>query len=143
MPETITPDVRHQHLVVRAEIAQPAPTGWLGRWRRCRDSVRWLTDLIGILGMRRLYGPKARYCAQPGNRGLTAFAIIETSHLVLHTWDEIEPGILQLDVYTCSDLPVDKVLAAVAAFAPVKIEWMFLDRERGLNLIDEAREPRN
>ena len=33
-----------------------------------------------------------------GNKGLTAFAIIETSHIAMHIWDE-PVALLQLDVY--------------------------------------------
>ena len=38
----------------------------------------------------------------PGNRGVTAFAIIETSHIAMHIWDEPNPALVQLDVYTCA-----------------------------------------
>lgn len=136
----MTPDIRHKHLVVRAEIENPPMgTSWYARWRACRQVVRWMEALIKRIGMKTLYGPKARYCAMPGNRGMTAFAIIETSHIVVHVWDECEPGILQLDVYTCSELEVEDVLAALDSFAPSKVEWKFLDREHELTLIGERR----
>ena len=29
----------------------------------------------------------------PGNRGITAVAIIETSHITMHIWDEPNPAL--------------------------------------------------
>jgi S-adenosylmethionine/arginine decarboxylase-like enzyme len=47
--------------------------------------------------MKILIGPIAKYLDVPGNRGLTVAAIIETSHIVMHCWDECSPGLMQLD----------------------------------------------
>ncbi len=81
--------------------------------------------------MKILHGPVSVYCNKLGNRGITAFAIIETSHIVLHTWDEDTPATLQLDVYTCSELEVDLVVKALSIFQPLKLDYKFLDREHG------------
>lgn len=128
----MTPDVRHQHLVVRAEIENP-PIG--------QDEAviveNWMRKLISDINMKIMYGPVGMYCEVEGNRGMTAFAIIETSHLAFHSWDEPDIAILQLDVYTCSDLIVDDVIQALEAFEPVKVEWKFLDREHDLKLVAE------
>ena len=82
--------------------------------------------------MKILMGPYAKYCEMPGNRGLTVAAIIETSHVVMHTWDEMEPGIIQLDVYTCGALDTNVVFEFLRQFDPVKIDYKFLDRETDL-----------
>lgn len=96
--------------------------------------------LINRIDMKIMFGPKAQYCVVPGNRGMTAFAIIETSHIALHSWDECEPAILQLDVYTCSDLVIEDVIASLDIFEPTKIEYKFLDREHNLTLLQESGE---
>lgn len=46
--------------------------------------------------------------------GITYFAIISTSHFSIHTWPEY--GYLALDVFSCTDLVVDKVLAEIRRF---------------------------
>lgn len=127
----VTPDVRHKHIVVRAEIANPPVA------KHTQQMETWMQTLIDRIGMKTMYGPKAMYCEVAGNRGMTAFAIIETSHLAFHSWDECTPAIIQLDVYTCSDLATDDVIAAMEWFEPTKIEYKFLDREHGLTLIAE------
>lgn len=126
----MTPDVRHQHLIVRAEINK-APRGQA-------EAVvveEWMRRLIASIEMKIMHGPVGMYCDVEGNRGMTAFAIIETSHLAFHSWDEPETPILQLDVYTCSDLNVQDVIDALAEFEPVQIEYKFLDREHDLRLV--------
>lgn len=142
----MSPDNRHRHVVIRAEVAKP-PIGKtrLDRLtnRHCAFVCSWMKELIGNIGMKIMFGPRAMYCANPGNRGLTAFAIIETSHVVMHTWDECVPGIVQLDVYTCSDLDLTVVFDALDVFEPSKIEWKFLDREGSLTLQAEGATTRS
>lgn len=129
----MTPDVRHQHLVVRAEIAKP-PMG-----QDQRSLVEdWMRKLIADIDMKIMFGPTAMYCEVEGNRGMTAFAIIETSHCAWHSWDEPETAIAQVDVYTCSDLDPQTVIDSLAQYEPTKIEWKFLDREFDLRVVGES-----
>lgn len=128
----VTPDNRHKHLIVRAEISKPPLAG-------DQEAVcAWMSKLISDIGMKELAPPRARYCPVAGNRGLTADAIIETSHCVIHTWDECSPAIAQFDLYTCSDLDVEQVIKAMDVFKPGKVEYKFLDREHSLQVIGET-----
>lgn len=91
-----------------------------------------MSQLVEKIGMKILMGPFSAYCDVPGNRGLTSVTIIETSHIALHVWDEFAPGLMQLDVYTCSTLDPYEVIEAIADFYPVKVEMKYLDREHDL-----------
>ena len=82
-------------------------------------------------------GPFAKYVTKPGNRGLTVASIIETSHIVLHSWDETDPAIVQLDVYTCSELDEDTIFKQLETFQPTKITYKYYDRENNLKLVKE------
>ena len=78
-------------------------------------------------------GPYTTYVNEKGNKGMTSVAIIETSHIALHIWDETNPGLMQLDVYSCADFEPDDVFEEVnLMFKTVKIEYKFLDREQEL-----------
>lgn len=110
----------HHHLVVRAEIEKPPLD-------EGAVSV-WLSELIKNINMNVLYGPKAIYCEKEGNRGMTAFAIIDTSHIALHTWDEHKPYIIQLDVYSCAPFEKSVIWEALYEFAPTHIDYKFMDR---------------
>lgn len=114
----------HKHLIVRAEVAQPpmAP-GFV---------EEWLAELVDRIGMKVLSGPHAEYVAVPGNRGVTGVVIIETSHIAIHVWDEFEPSLVQLDVYTCGPFDPGIVFDHFEQFEPVKVEYKYLDREHGL-----------
>jgi len=80
-----------------------------------------------------LMGPFAKYLDVKGNRGITCVSIIETSHVALHVWDESDPALMQLDVYTCGPLDPYHVVEALKEWKPVKIEMKYLDREHGLS----------
>jgi S-adenosylmethionine/arginine decarboxylase-like enzyme len=64
---------------------------------------------------------------------MTSVAIIETSHIALHIWDETNPGLMQLDVYSCADFNPQNIFDEVdRVFKTVKMEYKFLDREKEL-----------
>jgi S-adenosylmethionine/arginine decarboxylase-like enzyme len=115
----------HKHLIVRAEIKKPPQS----------ESYfeGWLRDFIESIQMKILLGPFCKYSDMPGNEGLTGGAIIETSHVIMHCWDRVEPPIMQLDVYSCSEFDPIKVCDKVKKdFEATKIEYKFLDREHDL-----------
>ena len=117
----------HKHLIVRAEVTNPPKDETLAK--------EFLRELIEGINMKILFGPEAKYVDVPGNRGLTCFAIIETSHVVMHTWDECEPAMIQLDVYTCGALDTDVVFDFLRRFGVIKMDYKFLDRETDLKEI--------
>jgi S-adenosylmethionine/arginine decarboxylase-like enzyme len=117
----------HKHLIVRAEVTNPPKDETLAK--------EFLKELIEGINMKILFGPEARYVDIPGNRGLTCFAIIETSHIVMHTWDECDPAMIQLDVYTCGALDTDVVFDFLRRFGVIKMDYKFLDRENDLKEI--------
>ena len=113
--------MKHKHLVVRAEVSKPIVNKSKAR--------KFLRSLIKKISMKELYGPVASYCKMEGNRGITAFAIIETSHLAMHIWDEVNPALVQFDVYSCSDFEPKTVVDHLQVMEPAKIDYKFLDRE--------------
>lgn len=116
--------VLHKHLIIRAEVNNPVKDE--------AHAIAWINSLIEKIGMKVMMGPYAKYLDVEGNRGLTAVAIIETSHIALHVWDECDPALLQLDVYTCGPLHTQDVVDAIREFDPVKVEMKYLDREHDL-----------
>ena len=79
----------------------------------------------------------AYYCNKEGNRGRTCVTVIETSHIAFHCWDEQDPAMLQLDVYTCSELDEDTIFKQLETFQPTKITYKYYDRENNLKLVKE------
>ena len=119
--------LEHKHFIVRAET-RLTPNS-------VADTVLWFRGLVDRIGMRLIdlpNNPNCFYMDTPGNRGLTCVGIIETSHIALHCWDENDPGLFQLDVYSCRDFDPQDVVDHFQCFEPVKIEARFIDRERGL-----------
>ena len=114
--------MKHKHLVVRAEVDNPIINKSKAR--------KFLRSLIKKIKMKEMYGPVASYCKMKGNRGITAFAIIETSHLAMHIWDENSPSLIQFDVYSCSDFEPTTVIEHLQPLSPTKVDYKFLNREQ-------------
>ena len=118
---------QHKHLIVRADI------GWCPQEEDLNKISDWIRSLIKKIDMKLLAGPYTTYVNEKGNKGLTSVAIIETSHIALHIWDEVSPGLMQLDVYSCADFnPPDVFDKVNELFQTIKMEYKFLDREKEL-----------
>jgi len=115
----------HKHLIVRAEAVKPP----------MEESIlqTWLKDFVNSIDMKVLMGPYVKYHDMPGNRGITGAVIIETSHIVMHVWDEPNPALMQFDVYSCGEFDPKKICNKISEdFDIRKIEYKFLNRETGL-----------
>ena len=88
--------LQHNHIIIRAEVKKPP--------KDIRFIRKWTRKLIKAIGMKILGQPISHYVDVKGNRGLTCVAILNTSHIAIHTWDETAPALLQLDVYSCGHL---------------------------------------
>ena len=122
----------HKHLIVRAEAVKP-PTDE----QYLKD---WLHNFIDSINMKVLMGPYVIYHNVPGNRGITGVAIIETSHIIMHVWDEPSPALMQFDVYSCGEFDPEEICKKIQKdFDIVRIEYKFIDRETELKDIAGGR----
>ena len=115
----------HKHLIIRAEALRPPMEE--------EQLKKWFVDFVKSINMKIFMGPYVKYCHMEGNRGITAVAIIETSHIAMHVWDEPSPALMQFDVYSCAKFDVEKICNKIKKdFNIQKIEYKFLNRETGL-----------
>ena len=118
---------QHKHLIVRTNI------GWCPQEEDLNKVSDWIRSLIKKIDMKLLAGPYTTYVKEKGNKGMTSIAIIETSHIALHIWDEVNPGLMQLDVYSCANFDPQDVFDKVnELFQTIKMAYKFLDREKEL-----------
>jgi len=116
--------IYHKHLLVNAKVNNPINTEEAG--------IEFLKNLVDQINMKIIKGPFASYVDAPGNRGLTAIVMIETSHIAFHIWDELDPSLIQFDLYTCGHLDLDAVLKTFGSQFDIKeIDWVLFDRESG------------
>lgn len=116
--------IYHKHLLVNAKVKDPINTE--------QEGIDFLTNLVNQIDMKIIKGPFASYVDKDGNKGLTAIVMIETSHIAFHIWDEIDPGLIQFDLYTCGQLELNKVLSIFKdTFNVVNMEYVLFDREHG------------
>ena len=118
----------HKHLIIRAE-ANRVPTDE-------EQLTEWLREFIDSINMKILMGPYVKYCRMEGNRGITGIAVIETSHIAIHVWDEPNPALMQIDVYSCAEFDVDQIAEKIKQdFDVVKLDYKYLNRETGLTVL--------
>lgn len=118
----------HKHLIIRAEVNNPP--------KDVEKLTEWLKDFISFIDMKIMMGPYVAYCDKEGNRGITGAAIIETSHIAMHVWDEPVPALMQFDVYSCAEFDPYKISQKIEKdFDVVKLDYKFLNRETGLKPI--------
>ena len=118
----------HKHLIIRAE-ANRVPTDE-------EQLTEWLKEFIDSISMKILMGPYVKYCKMEGNRGITGIAVIETSHIAIHVWDEPNPALMQIDVYSCAEFNVDEIANKIKSdFDVVKLDYKYLNRETGLTVL--------
>jgi S-adenosylmethionine/arginine decarboxylase-like enzyme len=107
------------------------------------QAMAFLEKLVESIDMKIIKGPFASYVDKPGNRGLTAIVMIETSHIAFHIWDEEDPGLMQFDLYTCGKLDLPKVLLALGEdFNIISMDYNLFDRENGFVLEDSGSFPK-
>jgi S-adenosylmethionine/arginine decarboxylase-like enzyme len=129
----MNPQLMHKHLLISAAVSDlPSDISIL---------QAWFIDLVAKIRMKlvpteELHGnaqnPLVYDCKVIGNAGFTVAGVIETSHIVIHTWTETNPAIIQLDVYSCPHFTPEEVFEHFDVFKPVKLSYKFLDRENGL-----------
>lgn len=114
----------HKHLLVNARIKNTFSSE--------EEGIDFLTRLVEAIDMKIIKGPFASYVDKPGNRGLTAIVMIETSHIAFHIWDEEDPGLIQFDLYTCGKLDLEAVIEMFyKTFNVVDMDYVLFDREKG------------
>ena len=119
--------IYHKHLLVNAKVKDPLKSE--------DEAISFLEKLVDRIDMKIIKGPFASYVDKPGNRGLTAIVMIETSHIAFHIWDEMDPSLVQFDLYTCGTLDLEQVLVSFGETFQVKyLDYQLIDRENGFVL---------
>jgi S-adenosylmethionine/arginine decarboxylase-like enzyme len=122
----------HNHVLINGYTLLP-PTDE-------KQTIVWMQQLVDSIGMKTIQGPFASYVTKEGNRGLTAAVMIETSHIAMHVWDETDPAFMQFDLYTCSTLPVEKVIKNLEShFGLFNYNTLVLERSDGFKIVPEEK----
>jgi len=122
----------HKQLIVNAVIK--------GHFDSVEAVTAWLESVIkgvnmDIAELPNYTNPMAYYCTDEGNAGYTGVGILETSHVAVHTWDEVHPHNLRFDLYSCSEFSPEQVFALLEALDIVSAEYYFFDRDNLENII--------
>lgn len=115
------PILDHKHLIVNATVSKPPidPDA----------AIDFLKKLVDKIGMKIKVGPFAGYCEAEGNNGITAAVCIETSHISLHAWDQVDQPYLRLDVYSCATFDPGEVIKMInEEYEAIRLEFLVIGR---------------
>jgi S-adenosylmethionine/arginine decarboxylase-like enzyme len=121
----------HLHLLVKGHVNNPPKS----------EEVlnQWFKELVNKVRMVVVAGPTSVYVDEPGNEGITGTVTLATSHAAIHVWDKQEPAMFQFDIYSCSCFEVAEVIEHLNKFELTDCEWMFIDRNDGLKVVDSGK----
>ena len=120
----------HQHLLVRAHVQNPP---------RDEETLNtWLKDLVSAVRMQVCIEPRSVYVSMPGNEGLTGQIGLSTSHSTVHIWDHETPGLVQMDLYSCSPFESSEVLEMLKQWGLLDCELMMVDRNETFRVVEQG-----
>lgn len=130
--KSLVGELFHKHLLVKAFVRNP-PT-------ESEPFENWLRELVSSINMKIVAGPYSKYVHAVGNSGLTGGVFIETSHIAMHIWDEPSPAMIQFDVYSCSCFEPETVIKALEQFGLASYEYMVIDRNENMRVVESKIE---
>lgn len=91
----------------------------------------FLVLAVNAAGMNIILGPHAVMGMIPGNEGVTAMAILDYSHCVLHEWPYADPyPLIHFDLYSCGPVLTETMLDGLfAPLEPVNFSARVIDRD--------------
>jgi S-adenosylmethionine/arginine decarboxylase-like enzyme len=115
----------HKHLVVTALADNPTNSPDV--------VIEFLNRLVNLVDMQIFMEPRAKYCDDPCNSGVTGDVVITTSHASIHIWDNLPgnpyPGLIQMDLYSCKNFNPHDVLDFIEEFLSATISsYQVIDR---------------
>ena len=121
----------HLHLIVRGYVLNPP------KKEEVLDA--WLTSLVNKVGMVVVAGPTSVYVDEPGNEGITGTITLATSHAAIHIWDANTPSLVQFEIYSCKEYSIETVLDHLNEFGLVEYDWIYIDRNKGLEPVSRGK----
>ena len=114
--------VDHKHLIIRAEVKNPFVDQ--------KTTKDWLERLVSAINMKITTsgGPHVDYVEVPGNFGIAGIVMIETSHCSIHIWDQQDPPLVQMDVYSCKEYDTKVVIDLLQEMNVTKLDYVLIDR---------------
>lgn len=74
-----------------------------------KENDKFVKDIAKLLDMEIISGPHSKYISDKGNEGVSSVSIIKTSHICVHSWDKVTPGVIHLDIFSCKQFSVSKI----------------------------------
>ena len=90
----------HIHMIVTAKVRYIPSVE--------NDLKLWINKVVTDVGMKVLSGPHMCYSDVKDNEGWTGVAVLDFSHIALHTWPK--DNLIEFDLFSCKDFDVNIVI---------------------------------
>lgn len=84
----------------------------------------WFYRLVAAIDMNILVEPKAIWCEEDGNEGLTGLVVLTTSHSSIHFWR----GFFKFDLYSCKEYDTEIVIDMLKELDICRLTYKVEDR---------------
>jgi S-adenosylmethionine/arginine decarboxylase-like enzyme len=121
----------HLHLIVKGYVKTPP--------KKEEILNDWLKRLVEKVRMVVVAGPTSVYVDEPGNEGITGTVTLATSHAAIHVWDKESPSLFQFDIYSCSCFSAEEVLEHLDEFGLSSCEYIYIDRNKDMVVVDQKK----
>jgi len=125
----------HLHLIVKGYMQDPPKSEEV-----LND---WFRSLVKKVRMEVVAGPTSVYVNEPGNEGITGTVTLATSHSAIHVWDKETPSLFQFDIYSCTCFSAEEVLEHLNQFGLVSYEYIYIDRNDKMKIVEHKEETCN
>ena len=113
-------DLNHKHLILKGIMTFQLTVN------EVKNVIQSLVEKLGMKYVETMpTNPMVAY--EPNeNCGVTGIAIITTSHIVIHTWDDTK--YFQADIYSCKDFDEKVVVELIKSYGLTSKHQRLLDR---------------
>lgn len=109
----------HLHVIITAKVKVIPDVNEL---------EEWMKEVVRSVDMNIINGPHFCYSALPSNSGWTGIAVLDFSHIALHTWDDDQ--LIEFDLFSCKDFDVNDVIKQLDIFEPEEYNVKVLTRNK-------------
>jgi len=74
-----------------------------------KENNNFVKIFAKLIDMKIISGPHSVYITDKGNEGVSSVTIIKTSHICIHSWDKVSPGIMHIDLFSCKNFNIGAI----------------------------------
>jgi S-adenosylmethionine decarboxylase len=92
----------------------------------------WMIRVVESVNMKVINGPHVCYSDVKDNEGWTGVAVLDFSHIAIHTWPK--DSLIEFDLFSCKDFDVSTVIEELKYFELKDYTVKIINRDKKFNV---------